>query len=153
MNVRTVISGGQTGVEQGALDAAMWLGIPHGGWCPLGRRCEDGRIPDKYELDESDSPEYRHRALANVRDSRGTLVVTRSELTPGSRLTVKDAEVLGRPVLHVQLATWRAALLLAPQIRAWINAHDIDVLNVAGTRESRAPGVQADTARLLVLVL
>ena len=68
-----IISGGQTGVDRGALDAAIELEIPHGGWCPQGRTAEDGRISDRYELRETDSPDYPVRTERNVLDSDATL--------------------------------------------------------------------------------
>ncbi len=58
MSGKKIISGGQTGVDRGALDAAIALDFEHGGWCPLGRLAEDGQIPDRYRLDETDSPDY-----------------------------------------------------------------------------------------------
>ena len=71
-----IISGGQTGVDRGALEAAIALGIPHGGWCPLGRSAEDGVIPARYQLQETDSPQYAVRTEWNVRDADGTLILS-----------------------------------------------------------------------------
>ncbi len=66
MTLKKIISGGQTGVDRGALDAAIALGMEHGGWCPQGRQAEDGRIPDCYRLEETDSPDYPVRTERNV---------------------------------------------------------------------------------------
>jgi len=51
--IEQVVSGGQTGADRAGLDAAMALGIPVGGWCPRGRRAEDGPIPAIYPLTET----------------------------------------------------------------------------------------------------
>jgi hypothetical protein len=63
-----IVSGGQTGVDRAALDVALELELPCGGWCPKGRRAEDGRIPDRYPMEEASSPDYRVRTELNVFD-------------------------------------------------------------------------------------
>ena len=98
-----IISGGQTGVDRGALDAAMELGIPHGGWCPRGRTAEDGRIPDRYQLRETDSPDYSFRTEQNVLDSDATLILYRGRIAGGTELTLRLARQHGRPHLVVDL--------------------------------------------------
>ncbi len=92
-----VVSGGQTGADQGALDAALKLGHTCGGWCPMGRRSEAGRIPDRYPLQEHTSTKYPARTEANVRDSDGTLIFTYGEPTGGTALTVKLARLHRKP--------------------------------------------------------
>ncbi len=89
-----IISGGQTGVDRAALDVAIELGIPHGGWCPKGRRAEDGRIPDRYHLTETPSSGYWPRTVLNVRDCTATLVVVDSRF-PSSPGTSKTIDLLG----------------------------------------------------------
>ena len=79
--IARVVSGGQRGVDRAALDVAIELSIPHGGWCPAGRRAEDGRIPDHFQLQETPSRDYPQRTRWNVRDSDGTLILTRGEPT------------------------------------------------------------------------
>jgi hypothetical protein len=86
--ITQLVSGGQTGADQGALDAAIALKIPHGGWCPKGRKCEHGVIPAKYSLRETESPAYEERTEWNVRDSDGTVVLTFGNPTGGSALTI-----------------------------------------------------------------
>src|SRR6266571_9073801 len=76
MVVSKIVSGGQTGVDRAALDVALELGIPCGGWCPRGRRAEDGIIPERYPLIETPTTAYPQRTERNVRDSDGTLVLT-----------------------------------------------------------------------------
>src|SRR5205807_9858634 len=90
--VQKIISGGQTGVDRAALDVALDLGIACGGWCPKGRRAEDGKIPSKYPLKENDSPEYPPRPAMNVRNSDCTLILTRGERDRRPALTLRLAK-------------------------------------------------------------
>jgi hypothetical protein len=145
LGLEKIISGGQTGVDRAALDVALALGIPCGGWCPKGRRAEDGRIPDDYPLTESDSATYSDRTKRNVRDSEATLILTRGELRGGTLLTQRTAASLGRPCLAVDLNNPGAPAAA----RGWLIAHGIRVLNVAGPRESQSAGIAALAARLL----
>ena len=132
-----VITGGQTGVDRAALDVALTLGIPAGGWCPKGRRAEDGPLPPRYPLQETPSAEYAQRTRWNVRDGDGTLVLTLGPFQGGTALTVREAQQLGKPVLVVDLA--QAAPVT--DVRDWMEAHRIRTLNVAGPRASEAPDV------------
>jgi len=151
--IERVVSGGQTGADRAALDVATELGIPAGGWVPAGRTAENGLIPSGYEgLKESDSPNPAVRTRLNVRDSDATLIVSRGPLTGGSRQTIEFARTLGRPHRHVDLA--RASMDDAVgEVRAWIEAVGPAVLNVAGPRASKDPGIYDLTARLLKSVL
>jgi hypothetical protein len=144
-SVEKIISGGQTGVDRAALDVALALGIPSGGWCPKGRRAEDGRIPDEYPLTESDSATYSDRTKCNVRDSDATLILTRGELRGGTLLTQRTAARLGRPCLAVDLNNPGAPAAA----RGWLIAHGVRVLNVAGPRESQSAGIADLAARVL----
>jgi len=132
-----IISGGQTGVDRAALDAAISLGISHGGWCPRGRLAEDGRIPDRYQLEEADSPEYRVRTEWNVRDSDATLILCRGPLTGGTELTACLAREYERPHRVVDLRASEPAEVVCD----WLAEHRVAVLNVAGPRESQSPGI------------
>jgi hypothetical protein len=143
-----IVSGGQTGADCGGLDAAIALGIEHGGWCPYGRRAESGRIPDRYKLRETDSVAYSHRTLLNVRDSDASVIFTIGALTPGSMLTHRHARQLTRPFLHVDLSDWFRAEPAA--FAAWCAEHKVATLNVAGSRESTASGIQASVRDYLV---
>jgi len=140
-----VISGGQTGVDRAALDVARELGVPCGGWCPRGRRAEDGPIPESYPLRETPSASYPERTAWNVRDSDGTLVVTRGRPRGGTALTVSLARRAGKPVIVANLEGGANAA----EIRAFLLEHRIRVLNVAGPRESEAPGIHDQAAALL----
>ena len=144
--MRKIVSGGQAGVDRAALDAALELGLPCGGWCPRGRKAEDGPIPPPYPLKETPSAGYSQRTEWNVRDSDGTLVLHLGRRDPGTRLTLRLAARYRRPSLELDLpqADDPAAL------RNWIALEGVAVLNVAGPRESRSPGVH-DAAFLFLL--
>lgn len=140
MGIRKIVSGGQTGADRAALDVAVERGIPHGGWIPRGRLTEDGPLPGRYRLRETETRSYAGRTERNVLDSDGTLIVSRGRLTGGSALTRRLAKRHGRPWLHVDLQA-AAPDEAAARIRAWIEAGGIGTLNVAGPRESRDPGI------------
>jgi hypothetical protein len=135
-----IVSGGQTGADRAALDWAIDHGMPHGGWCPRGRRAEDGAIAARYHLRETPSERYEERTEWNVRDSDGTVILTLSDvLTGGSRTTAERAEALGKPWLHVSRHANVAGA--ADALRRFIDEHGIVVLNVAGPRASSEPDV------------
>jgi hypothetical protein len=137
-----IVSGGQTGVDRGALDASLSVGFRCGGWCPEGRLAEDGVIPRRYPLRELPGGSYEERTMANVRDSDGTLIIHFGEVSGGTRLTVEACEQLGRPCRLMDGA--EMDLDRAVEIAAeFIEAAGIKVLNVAGPRESGAPGAGA----------
>jgi hypothetical protein len=146
-----IISGGQTGVDRAALDVAMSLGLPCGGWCPAGRRSEDGVIPDHYPLVETRSPEFHVRTQRNVETSSATLVLTRGTPTGGTRYTVEIAASIRRPCLVIDVSA-RTRDHVADVAR-WLGAVSPRVLNVAGPRESGAPGIAAETTRILTEAL
>lgn len=144
MGIRKIVSGGQTGVDRAALDVAMELGLPCGGWCPQGRLAEDGEIDARYPLAETSQAHPAQRTEWNVRDSDATLIIAKGELTGGTALTRRTAEALCRPALVVDPES-----PAIDDIVAWIDGNDIAVLNVAGPRESNRPGMYAKTASLL----
>ena len=149
MKVEKVISGGQTGVDRAALEVAEALGLARGGWCPRGRKAEDGPIPVKFPLTETRSPQYAVRTRWNVRDSDGTLLLLPAEPSGGSALTLAAARARGKPGLVVNPGN-------APdtaRTRQWLGEHAIGTLNVAGPRESEHPGIHARAARFLREVL
>jgi predicted Rossmann-fold nucleotide-binding protein len=137
VRVQRIVSGGQTGVDRAGLDAAMEAGIPAGGWCPEGRLAEDGRIPGRYPVTELESSEYGARTERNVVDSDATLVLNIGQLSEGTLLTVQLARRHGKPVLVVQLENDPDP----STVSSWIGTHEVRVLNVAGPRESKRPGV------------
>ncbi|HZC67184.1 MAG TPA: putative molybdenum carrier protein [Nitrospirales bacterium] len=144
-----VISGGQTGVDRAALDVALELGMPAGGWCPKGRKAEDGPLAPRYPLTETPSEEYWQRTEWNVRDSDGTLVLTRGVPTEGTAYTIEVARKLGKPCLMLDLTE-------APSesaVKAWVHEHKVRVLNVAGPRESKCPGIYVQASQFLRTIL
>ena len=138
-----IVSGGQTGVDRTALDIALALGLPVGGWCPKGRRAEDGVIPDCYPLVETLERNYQVRTRRNIEDSDGTLILKLGALDGGTALTVAYARQIGKPCRVVALETG----IEPAAFRAWLDEHRIAVLNVAGPRErQRSGGYAAETS-------
>lgn len=101
--IKKIISGGQTGVDQGALDGAIHCSITHGGWIPAGRKTECGPLPEKYNMQEMKSSFYPDRTRQNIIDSDATLIISRGSLSGGTALTYKIAKELGKPLCHVDL--------------------------------------------------
>lgn len=132
-----IVSGGQTGVDRGALDAAIWLAIPHGGKCPQGRRAEDGVIPDRYLLEETTSRRYSIRTEMNVVESDGTLILYYGQLSGGTDFTRRMAIKNQKPFFLFDFTDPSDF----DDIITWISEHDIAVLNCAGPRESSCPGI------------
>lgn len=142
-----IISGGQTGVDRGALDAAIETGVPHGGFCPSGRLAEDGEIPSRYHLKETESRSYSVRTEANVKLADGTLILCHGAPSGGTKLTLQLAMQHQRPFLVVDLSS--SSDYPASLIATWVESHDIATLNVAGPRESGSPGISARTKMLI----
>ena len=144
-----IVSGGQTGVDRAALDAARQAGLALGGWAPKGREAEDGVIPNRYPLDECGQGGYEERTRLNVRDSDATLILTRGEPAGGTQLTVEWADKLSKPTLVVDLAQPTDP----DGIADWLEGERAKVLNVAGPRESTVPGIGAAAAAIMKVVL
>lgn len=145
MRPTKIVSGGQTGVDRAALDAAIALDIPHGGWCPRGRLAENGRIPSRYKLTETDSPHYAVRTERNVLDSDATLILCRGTPSGGTELTLRLADQHRRPAMIVDLD----APIVADEIHAWLTEYAVSTLNVAGPRESQSPGIGRQAAEFI----
>ena len=132
------MSGGQTGVDRGALDAALAAGVECGGWCPAGRLAEDGRIPDRYPLRELPSGGYTERTARNVAESDGTLIIAIGEPQGGTRTTIECCIEQQKP--HQLIDARRTSADEGAAIaQAFIVANGVRVLNVAGPRASEAP--------------
>ena len=130
--VDKIVSGGQTGVDRAGLDVAIELGIQHGGWCPKGRRDENGRIPACYLLQETDSEDYADRTERNVVESDGTLILYFATLRGGTELTYRLTQKHGRPHCLVNLRDPQTT----DTVQQWIRENAIRVLNIAGPRAS-----------------
>ena len=133
-----IISGGQTGVDRAALDVALKHRIDSGGWCPAGRLDEFGRIPDRYPVNELEGGGFTERTLQNVKDSDGTVIIYSDKLSDGTGQTVRCCLEQQRPhqLLDAsKIPAEEAARLIADFVRN----HKVDILNVAGPRESEWP--------------
>jgi len=135
-----IVSGGQSGVDRAALDAALGHGVRCGGWCPAGRLAEDGQIPERYPLRELARGSYAERTLANVRDSDGTVVIHAGGLEGGTRQTVQFCMENGKPhelINSVCVGIEEAAMM----VRQFVARYRIATLNVAGPRASKQPQI------------
>jgi hypothetical protein len=153
MKLRKIISGGQTGADQGALAACMQLGFPHGGWIPKGRRTEKGKVPARYRMRQHWSRHYPPRTEKNVMDSDGTVIFTYGKPDGGSLLTITFAKQHGKPCLKVDLD--RPQDVVVAKVIRWLNRRlpDNGILNVAGSRRSKAPGIHRAVKRVILAVL
>ena len=147
-----IISGGQTGVDRGALDAALQAGIECGGTCPAGRKAEDGIIPEIYPLTELASNIYSDRTRKNVVDSDATLIIYFGQLEGGTAYTRQCCICEAKPYLVID-ATRQEQEVLVQQIMTFIKHNKIEILNVAGPRASKVPVAQKMTNQLLTSVL
>ncbi|RPI15361.1 MAG: hypothetical protein EHM60_04590 [Lysobacterales bacterium] len=136
-----IVSGGQSGVDRGALDAALDCGTPCAGWCPEGRTAEDGVIPGRYPLSELPGAGPPERTRRNVADSDGTLILLQGALHGGTAYTHATCVELGKPVLLVDAAVTRTADAAARALE-FVAAHGIRRLNVAGPRASHWNGAR-----------
>ena len=146
--IKKIISGGQTGADRAALDVAIKSDIPHGGWIPKGRKTEDGVLPDKYQLHEMPTTSYPKRTEQNILDSDGTLIVSHGKLNGGSALTRKLAKKHNCPCIHLDMNEL-SINDASSAVKAWIEENEIQILNVAGPRESKAPSIYNVTMKIL----
>jgi len=165
MSITKIVSGGQTGADQGGLEAAIYCDLPHGGWCPKSRKSERGRIPDRYQLQEMPSGDYLARTEANVVDSDATVVFTVGPATGGSLRTLEFCQKHGKPWHHINLEAPSKDAAVT-EIVNWLQGREDGdyeyytaqppekcVLNVAGSRESKSPGIHDTTMAVMIDVL
>nr|WP_261360650.1 putative molybdenum carrier protein [Aeoliella straminimaris] len=160
MSVVTIVSGGQTGADRAALDFAIEHYLPHAGWCPRGRRAEDGAIDERYQLRETSSGSYHVRTRQNVEDTDGTLVFSIAEQpSGGTALTIRLAHEVAKPLLHLAReahscpGTAEAIRHDAGELNAFIVEHNVRRLNVAGPRASQEPTVASYVWSVLAAAL
>ncbi|MEI6691244.1 MAG: putative molybdenum carrier protein [Chlorobium sp.] len=147
--LKKIVSGGQSGVDRAALDAAIAVCIDYGGWCPKGRRSEDGGIPERYLLQETPHADYRQRTAWNVRDSDGTLILVRNRLKGGSRYTYECAIKTERPCMIVRFDNMPAI----ESVMQWIIRHAIETLNIAGPRATSDVSIYTESYQFLKALL
>lgn len=148
IKVKKIISGGQTGADRAALDFAIENNIPYGGWIPKGRKTEDGKLPDKYHLQELKTDSYSKRTEQNIIDSDGTVIISHGKLTGGSLLTSTLAVKHGKPYLHLDMGNTKI-LVAIELLKAWIKKNKIKILNVAGPRASKDRNIYKVTMDIL----
>ena len=148
LNIRKIISGGQTGADRAGLDFGLAHRIPIGGWCPKGRRAEDGVVPARYPLQEHPQHSYQPRTIQNIQEAGFTVIFARAPLSPGSRFTLNQCQRLGKR--HIWLWNFPEVEADAKLLRVALQTFD-GVLNVAGSRESKCPGIHQHVLRVLQL--
>lgn len=157
MILRKIISGGQTGADQGGLRAGRALGLETGGWVPRGWLTLDGPAPwlAGYGCVEAPTSEYAPRTEMNVRDSDATIRFALDLSTPGERCTLRAIEKYGKPFTDVTWVdlTMVPANQVATRLAIFLRQHCVAVLNVAGNSDRRAPGIEWAVVRLLVLTV
>jgi hypothetical protein len=150
--IKKIISGGQTGADRAALDVALKLDIPHGGWIPKGRKTEDGRLPEIYKLQEMPTDSYPKRTEHNVINSGGTLIIARGKLTGGTDYTRQMTLKHKKQLLGIDLnliGHYDASSLIV----SWIKLQRVQVLNVAGPRASEDRQIYSDVVIILEKVI
>lgn len=152
MPLKKIVSGGQTGIDRGALDAALEAAFFCGGWCPAGRLAEDGAVPRHYPLTALERGGYSERTLRNVLESDGTAIICRGEIEGGTAHTRDCCLARGKPLLVIDAAQ-ASSREAAAEIGAFIARENIAVLNVAGPRASKWPEAQHYAKAAIALVL
>jgi len=150
LNIRKLISGGQTGADRAGLDYGLAHGIPIGGWCPKGRRAEDGVVPLQYPLQEHAESSYQPRTVQNLAAADFTAIFSRAPLSPGSRFTLNQCRRLGKP--HLWLRHFPDVDADARLLRWALREFD-GILNVSGSRESKCPGMHQHVLDVLRIAI
>ena len=143
-----IVCGGQTGADRGAMNAALDRGVPLGGWCPEGRKSEDGTIPQFYPLTELPGSDYPQRTLRNVLDSDATCIVRFNDIDAGSKLAAAACRREGKPYTYLdahELDSDEAARAL----EQFVVDNGVHVLNVSGPRASTHPAAESWTRAAL----
>lgn len=142
-----IISGGQTGVDQGALDFALDYGFECGGFCSKGRKSEKGTIPFKYSLTELESEKEIDRIRKNVLESNATVIVKdETELQQGTLETIKFCQQFAKPYLTFDVIY---DPINYEMFQNWLKENNVKILNIAGNRSSDSPGIKGKAYNLL----
>jgi hypothetical protein len=147
-----IISGGQTGVDRAALDAALESGISAGGWCPQGREAEDGPIAEKYPLQELPDGSYKERTLKNVQESDATVIIYFETISGGTEETLSFCLKEKKPYLLIDGSDFNEEGA-SKRIKQFINGNQISLLNVAGPRASKEKRAYEYTKQAFTLLL
>ncbi|MEA3307706.1 MAG: putative molybdenum carrier protein [Elusimicrobiota bacterium] len=147
--MKKIISGGQSGVDRAALDAAIELNISCGGYVPRGRLAEDGPIGEKYPLTETYSSNYSVRTRLNIKYSDATLIIKEGLLEGGTLFTFNICKKLKKPVKIVDIEDKNTV----KEMRDFINEYAPQTLNIAGPRESKNPDIYKKSLKALLKVL
>jgi putative molybdenum carrier protein len=157
--LRKIISGGQTGADRAGLDFAIHAVLEHGGYVPRGRKAEDGKIDDRYNLVELSTASYPARTRRNIEESDGTVIFSLNRrLSGGTKLTLELANKLGKPVLHIydtrkeRISNPDSLRLEIQALTNFLCSNKIEILNVAGPRESKEPGIYDWTLTMLMFL-
>lgn len=144
-----IITGGQTGVDRAALDTAISLGIDYGGYIPKGRKAEDGKIDEKYDkLTELDTEDYKARTEKNAVESDATIIFTSGKPTGGTAYTIKCLKKHKKEYLLIDIKDKTDDEIITA-IKYWLTTYKPEVLNIAGPRESKAPGIYKKVFEIL----
>jgi hypothetical protein len=153
MTLEKIVSGGQTGVDRGALDVALAVGFACGGWVTWDRMAEDGVIPQRYPSVQLPKGGYRQRTRLNVSDSDGTAILYNGSLKGGTRLTRNLCALLKRAYISINAAETPDSIAAAGAVVQFIEENGIKVLNVAGPRASGWPQGYAFSSAVIGKVL
>jgi len=147
--IKKIISGGLPGVELAALDAAIKLGIPHGGWTYKSRKTENDTLLQQYNVREIANPSYFERLGKNIIDSDGTVILTYGQLVRGSIATKNLAEKHNKPCLHVELNECTLCHAVS-SIRKWMDKNEIEEIFFTGSKPIASPSLHQEVIQIII---
>jgi hypothetical protein len=150
--LKMICSGGQTGADMGGLLAAKQMGITTGGYIPKGCITEDGPRPaiaKHFNLTETSTSRYEPRTYANAKLGDGTIRFATDWYSAGEICTLEAIEKYSKPYIDIDPTNPRPV----SEVEKWIKDNNIKVLNVAGNRESKSPGICKFTREYIVKLI